>query len=45
MNGGSRLTYYNYTIEVYLFAHIFVVSVILNLDANLLYLFIIFLFI
>ena len=35
MNGGTRPSYYNYTIEVN-FLHIyFVVSVILHLDANL----------
>ena len=31
MNGGSRLSYYNYTVEV-------VISAILNVDANLFYL-------
>ena len=34
MNGGTRLSYYNYTTEVNNL-HIFVVSVILHLDANL----------
>ena len=41
MNDGTRLSYYNYTIEVK-FLHInFVVSVILHINANLFYLFII----
>ena len=41
MNGGTRLSYYNYTIEVKILHIYFVVSVILHLDANLFYLFII----
>ena len=41
MNGGTRLSYYNYTIEVKNLHIYFVVSVILHLDANLFYLFII----
>ena len=44
MNGGTRLDYYNYTIEVKIL-HIYFVSFILHLDANLFYLFIICLFI
>ena len=45
MNGGTRPSYYNYTIEVN-FLHIyFVVSVILHLDANLFFLLIYHLFI
>ena len=44
MNGGTRLSYYNYTIEVE-FLHIyFFVSVILHRDANL-YLSFVYLFI
>ena len=34
MNGGTRLGYYNYTIEVKFLQIYFVVSVILHLDAN-----------
>ena len=45
MNGGIRLSYYNYTIEVKNLHLYFAVSVILHLDANLFYLFIIRLFI
>ena len=41
MNGGTRLNHYNYTIEVKILHTYFVVSVILHLDANLFYLFII----
>ena len=41
MDGGSRLSYYNYTIELKILHINFVVSVILNLDANLFYSFII----
>ena len=41
MNGGTRLSYYNYTIEVNILHIYFVVSVILHLDANLFNLFII----
>ena len=41
MNGGTRLSYYNYTIEVKNLHIYFVVSVILHIDANLFYLFII----
>ena len=35
MNGGTRLSYYNCTTEVNNLHIIFVVSVILHLDANL----------
>ena len=45
MNGGIRLSYYNYTIEVKMLQIYFVVSVILHLGANLFYLFIVYLFI
>ena len=45
MNGGSRLSYYNYTIELKNLHIYFVDSVILHLDANLFNLFIICLFI
>ena len=45
MNGGTRLSYYNYTIEVKMLHIYFVVSVILHLGANLFYLFIVYLFI
>ena len=45
MNGGTRLSYYNYTIEVKFLQIYFVVTVILHLDANLFYLFTICLFI
>ena len=41
MNGGTSLSYYKYTIEVKNLHIYFVVSVILHLDANLFYLFII----
>ena len=41
MNGGTRLSYYNYTIEVKILHIYFVVSVILHINANLFYLFII----
>ena len=41
MNGGTRLSYYNYTIEVKCLHIYFVVSVILHLDANIFHLFII----
>ena len=37
VNGGTRLSYYNYTIEVKCLHIYFVVSVILHLDANLFY--------
>ena len=40
VNGGSRISYYKYTIEVKNVHIYFVVSVILHLDANLFYLFI-----
>ena len=35
MNGGTRCSYYNYTIEVKNLHIYFVVSLILHLDANL----------
>ena len=41
MNGGTRLSYYNYTIEVNILHIYFVVSVIFHINANLSYLFII----
>ena len=41
MNGGTRLSYYNYTIEVKCLHIYFVVSVILHLVANIFHLFII----
>ena len=41
MNGSTRLSYYNYTIEVNILHIYFVVSVILHINANLFYLFII----
>ena len=41
MNGETRLHYYNYTIEVKILHIYFVVSVVLHLDANFFYLFII----
>ena len=37
MNGGTRLSYYNYTIEVKILQIYFVVSVFLHLDANRFY--------
>ena len=37
MNGGTRLSYYNFTIEVKILQIYFVVSVFLHLDANLFY--------
>ena len=37
MNGGTRPSYYNYTIEVKNLHICLVVSVILHLDANLFY--------
>ena len=40
MNGGTRLSYYNYTIEVKILHLYFVVSVITHINANLTYLFI-----
>ena len=41
MNGGTRLSYYNYTIEVKCLQIYFAVSVIIHINANLFYLFII----
>ena len=41
VNGGTRLSYYNYTIAVKNLHIYFVVSVILHINANLFYLFII----
>ena len=41
MNGGTRLSYYNYTIEVKLLHIYFVVSVIIHINAKFFYLFII----
>ena len=41
MNGGTRLSYSNYTIEIKNLHIYFVVSVTLHINANLFYLFII----
>ena len=40
MNGGTRLSYYNYTIEVKNLHIILLFSVSLHLDANLFYSFV-----
>ena len=44
MNGGTRLSYYNYTIEVKNLHLYFVVSVITHINANLFYLLLIYLY-
>ena len=39
MNGGTRLSYYNYTIQVKILHIYFVVSVILHIDAPFLFIY------